>query len=110
VPGARVIALAPGLSDDQRAKTLAHELGHALLLHGHGDLRREEEEAEAEGVAFVVTAWAGLDTSGYSFGYVADWAGRKDGAALVRRVGATIQKAAAAIIRRLAPEETNESA
>ena len=110
VPGTRVIALAPGLSDDQRAKTLAHELGHALLLHGHGDPRREEEEAEAEVVALVVTTWAGLDTSGYSFGYVADWVGRKDGAALVRRVGATVQKAAAAIIRRLAPEETNESA
>jgi hypothetical protein len=110
VPGARVIALAPGLSDDQRAKTLAHELGHALLLHGHGDPRREEEAAEAEVVALVVTTWDGLDTSGYSFGYVADWVGRKDGAALVRRVGATVQKAAAAIMRRLAPEETNNSA
>ncbi len=109
IPGANTIGLAPGLSTDQAAKTLCHELAHALL-HGHGDRPREEQEAEAEGVAFVVAAWAGLDTSVYSFAYVADWAGRKDGAALIRRVGSTIQRTAASIIGRLAPEETSQSA
>ena len=59
----------------------------------------------------MVTAWAGLDTSAYSFAYVADWAGRKDGAAaLIRRVGSTIQRTAASIIGRLAPEETSQGA
>ena len=109
VPGANTIGLAPGLSTDQAAKTLCHELAHALL-HAHGDRPREEQEAEAEGVAFVVTAWAGLDTSAYSFAYVADWAGRKDGAALIRRVGSTIHKTAASIIDRIAPTETSQSA
>ena len=109
VPGANTIGLAPGLSADQAAKTLCHELAHALL-HAHGNHPREEQEAEAEGVAFVVAAWAGLDTSAYSFAYVADWAGRKDGAALIRRVGSTIQRTAASIIGRLAPEEASQSA
>ena len=51
----------------------------------------------------MVAAWVGLDTSQYSFGYVADWAAQKDGPALVRRVGATTQMTAAAIIARLDP-------
>ena len=79
-------------------------------MHARGDQPREEQEAEAEGVAFVVTAWAGLDTSAYSFAYVADWAGRKDGAALIRRVGSTIQRTADSIIGRLTPEDASQSA
>ncbi len=102
LPDSHAIVLAPRLSDDQRAKTLCHELAHALLHRTTGK-PREEQEAEAEGTAFVVAAWAGLDTSHYSFGYVADWAGQKDGPALVKRVGATIQKTAAGIIERLDP-------
>lgn len=101
-PARHAIDLAAGLSEDARAKTLCHEYAHALL-HRRTGQTRAEQEAEAEGTAFVVAAWAGLDTSSYSFGYVADWARGKDGPALVRRVGATIQKTAAAIIGRLDP-------
>ena len=101
-PARHAIDLAAGLSDDHKAKTLAHELAHALLHRTTGK-PRAEQEAEAEGTAFVVAAWAGLDTSAYSFGYVADWAGSKDGPALLRRVGATIQKTAAKIIAALDP-------
>ena len=101
-PARHAIDLAAGLSDDHKAKTLCHEFAHALL-HRQTGKPRAEQEAEAEGTAFVVSAWVGLDTSAYSFGYVADWAGRKDGPALVRQVGATIQKTAAAIIGRLDP-------
>ena len=103
-PARHAIDLAAGLSDDHKAKTLCHEMAHAFLHRTTGK-PRAEQEAEAEGTAFVVSAWAGLDTSQYSFGYVADWAGRQDGPALVRRVGSTIQKTAAAIIGRLAPED-----
>ena len=102
VPGANLIGLHPGLSQDQKAKTLCHELAHALL-HRKTGKPRPEMEAEAEGTAFVVAAWVGLDTSSYSFAYVASWAGQKDGPALVRRVGATIQRTAAGIIGRLDP-------
>ena len=102
LPHLNTIILAPRLSADQKAKTLCHEMAHACLHRATGK-PRPDMEAEAEGTAFVVSAWAGLDTSQYSFGYVADWAGRKNGPALVRRVGATIQKTAAAIIAALDP-------
>ena len=110
VPGVNAIGLAPGLAMDQKAKTLAHELGHAVLDHGSTARSREEEEAEAEGTAFVVAAWAGLNTSAYSFGYVTDWAGRKDAVALVKRVGGNIQRAAARIIDRLDPADARKTA
>lgn len=102
VPGANLIGLKMGLSDDHKAKTLCHELAHALL-HGVTGKPQPEMEAEAEGTAFVVAAWAGLDTSQYSFAYVADWAAQKDGPALVRRVGSTIQRTAQRIIAALDP-------
>ena len=101
-PATHSIALAAGLSEDARAKTLCHEIAHAIL-HRRTDRTRQEQEAEAEGTAFVVAAWAGLDTSSYSFAYVADWAGRDDAAALVRQTGSTIQRAAAKIIAALDP-------
>ena len=109
VPGANMIGLKMGLAMDQKAKTLCHELAHALL-HRVSGKPPVEQEAEAEGTAFVVAAWAGLDTAAYSFGYVADWAGREDGPALVRRVAGTIQKTAAAIIARLDPAAGADSA
>ena len=101
-----MIGLKMGLAMDQKAKTLCHELAHALL-HRKTGKPRPEMEAEAEGTAFVVAAWVGLDTSAYSFAYVASWAGQKDGTVLVRRVGSTIQKTAAAIICRLDPADAH---
>ena len=109
VPGANMIGLKMGLSDDHKAKTLCHELAHALLHRTTGK-PRPEMEAEAEGTAFVVAAWAGLDTSQYSFGYVADWAAQKDGPTLVRRVGSTIQRTAQRIIAALDPAAGANSA
>lgn len=106
-PASHSIALAAGLSPAQKAKTLCREIAHALA-HRTTDKPRAEQEAEAEGTAFVVAAWVGLDTSQYSFGYVADWARSKDGPAFVRRVGGTIQKTAAAILAHLDPEAHNE--
>jgi len=65
------------MDEAARCKTLLHEAGHVLL---HGDatgrrLPREVKEVEAESVAFVVAAAHGMDTGGYSFPYVAGWAG-----------------------------------
>jgi hypothetical protein len=84
MPDEHAIVPAPGLSENQRTKTLCHELGHALLGHRAAG-RGEEQEAAAEGTAFVVAARAGLDTSAYSFGYVTDWAGGRDGGATAPR-------------------------
>jgi antirestriction protein ArdC len=67
-----------GIEDKQRIKTLAHEIGHALL-HGpetrQADSTRGLIELEAESVAYVVCSELGLDSGQYSFGYVAGWAG-----------------------------------
>jgi antirestriction protein ArdC len=59
----------------QQVKTLAHELGHAILHADRAGLCREQAELEAESVAYVVCARLGIDTSEYSFGYLAVWAG-----------------------------------
>lgn len=58
----------------QAAKTLVHELAHALL---HGDrqrLGRDIAEVEVESVAFIVLDAVGLASDDYSFPYVARWA------------------------------------
>jgi hypothetical protein len=52
---------------------LIHELGHALL-HSEGPvLSREVAEVEVESVSYIVCDALGLDTSDYSFRYVAAW-------------------------------------
>ena len=74
-PQTKLIRVRETLSPAQRVKTLAHELAHALL-HEDGGVDRPVAELEAESVAFIVCGSAfGLDTSSYSLGYVATWAG-----------------------------------
>jgi antirestriction protein ArdC len=58
-----------------QVKTLAHELGHAILHADRAGLCREQAELEAESIAYIVCAGLGIDTSEYSFGYLAVWAG-----------------------------------
>lgn len=87
----RLVVLREDLCGVQAVKTLIHELAH-VLLHAEADLsQRSVPEIEAESVAFVVASALGLDTSDYSFAYVARWA---DGdaelvAATAQRVTAT---------------------
>ena len=75
-PADNTITMLDSLPSAQRAKTLAHELGHSIL-HGDGyDYRanRPDAELEAESVAYLVCGSMGLDSKDYSFGYVAAWA------------------------------------
>ena len=61
----------------QRVKTLAHEIGHAIL-HGDDCAHRDQRglvELEAESVAYVICARLGIVSDDYSFGYVAGWTG-----------------------------------
>jgi antirestriction protein ArdC len=59
-----------------RIKTLSHELAHWYDLgEGIASYDRHEAEIVAEAVAYVVGQRLGLDTSSYSAGYVASWAG-----------------------------------
>jgi hypothetical protein len=77
---------------------LIHELAHALTAARRQAHDRTERETIAEGVAFVVCTALGLDAGGYSFPYIAGYAGQKDGAAIITRLMDTIQKTAAQII------------
>jgi len=88
----------------QRLKTLAHELAHALLHQCVTD--RALAELEAESTAYVVCQSLGLDTGGYSFGYVATWAGGGEQAiAKIKASCARIQKAAGIILQPFDDEE-----
>jgi hypothetical protein len=91
------ILLRSTLSDDGRAKTLAHELAHHLLHRDAGatEADRPTLEAEAEGTAYAVLSYFGVDASGYSFAYVARWAESKE---LVKAALSNIQKTIRTIV------------
>jgi len=77
------IAIRANMPEGQTVKTALHELAHSRLHDGdpmaEGIPDRAMREVQAESVAYAVSAVLGLDTSGYSFGYVASWAaGRTD--------------------------------
>lgn len=74
-PKHHAIVLNAALPPLQCLKTLVHELAHALL-HGAPDPQgtRPQRELEAESCAFLVCHALGLDTSRYSFPYLAHWA------------------------------------
>ena len=78
------IVIQSGMSELQTIKTAIHEVAHAVL---HDiDIMQEEgihkdqitRECEAESVAFTVLSYFGLDTSDYSFPYIAGWSNDKD--------------------------------
>ena len=81
----RRILVQPDMSQIQTIKTMIHEVSHAKL---HAPPEKTEElpqhkqrfvrEMEAESVAYVVCQHFGIDTSDYSFGYVAGWSHGKE--------------------------------
>lgn len=79
-PAAGKIIVDSTLSEKQSLKTLIHETAHALLHNpeaSSSQSTRETKEVEAESVAYVVCQYFGLDTSDYSFGYIAGWSSGK---------------------------------
>ncbi len=67
------IVVRPGMSQTQTLKTMVHEVAHAKLHAVPSELDRNSREVEAESVAYVVCQHFGVDTSEYTFGYVAGW-------------------------------------
>ena len=106
VPRTKEIVVLTDLDRAHQLKTLLHEGAHALL-HGVGDHHsRPECEVEAESTAFVVCHALGLDTSGYSFPYVASWAGAGERALkAIATSGQRITRAATTILDALFPEQ-----
>lgn len=82
----RIVRVRDDVEPAQATKTLAHELGHIRADHEHrfSDYARSAHcrgraEVEAESIAYLVAARAGLDTTDYSLPYIATWAeGRPD--------------------------------
>ncbi len=76
-PNKKMIAIQEGMSDIQTVKTAIHELTHAKLhstasKNDTDDVRRIQE-VQAESVAFAVASHFDIDTSEYSFPYIASW-------------------------------------
>ena len=97
-------------SEAQQAKTLAHEIAHALLHEPKApatkDLSRGLKELEAESAAYVICTALGMDTSDYSLGYVAGWAGGGPEALEgIRASAGRIQKASTAVLKTFEAEE-----
>ena len=98
------IAIKEGMSEVQNVKTLIHEMAHAKLhnmtaqkARDDGGQTRSSKEVEAESVAYTVCQHYGIDTSDYSFAYVAGWSKDKEMPELKESLG-TIQKAASELI------------
>lgn len=71
----RLVMVRDDVDDAQSVKTLAHEGAHAVLHADRSGLDcRGILEVEAESVAYMVTSAHGLDSSQYTFDYVAGWA------------------------------------
>ena len=94
LPRTRAIAIHRDLTGVRALKTLVHEAAHFAADHC-GGVQWEDTETVAEGAAYTVLSHFGLDTCGYSFSYVAEWA--RD-IAVVRRNLAAIQQVAHRLI------------
>lgn len=97
---AKIIRVRDDVSDAQAVKTLAHEVGHMLMHFDDPDApaHRGLAEVEAESVAFIVAGAHGMATDGYTFPYVAGWAGKAETDA-VRATGERVVKTAKRIIK-----------
>ena len=82
------IAIQEGMSEVQTVKTAIHEITHARLHNIHREKEkdilteqrkdRNTREVEAESVAYTVCRHYGIETSDYSFGYIAGWSGGRE--------------------------------
>lgn len=74
------ITVKEGMSQAQTVKTTIHEIAHAMLHNGDNDDQKDKNtrEVEAESIAYTVCQHFGIDSSDYSFGYVAGWSKDKE--------------------------------
>jgi antirestriction protein ArdC len=99
------IAIREDMSELQTLKTAIHEIAHARLHDVDMNKEQDEQpradrrtrEVEAESIAYTVCQHYGLDTSDYSFGYVAGWSSGKELAELKASLE-TIRATAAELI------------
>ncbi len=101
------IAINEGMSELQNLKTLIHEIAHAKLhdidLNAPAEKQadrpdRRTREVQAESIAYAVCQHYGLDTSDYSFSYVAQWSSGRELAELKASLE-TIRSTASELIK-----------
>lgn len=99
------IVINEGMSETQTIKTAVHEIAHAILhdkdTGEEKDADRNTKEVQAESVAYTVCQYLGIDTTSYSFEYVAGWSSDRDVKELLTSLD-TIQKTARDIIDQIA--------
>ena len=98
------IAVQENMSESQTLKTMVHEVTHSRLhdkeVNQSMDIPvkdRNTKEVEAESVAFTVCQHFGIDTSDYSFGYIAGWSSGRNMKELKSSLD-TIRKTASELI------------
>ena len=124
---AKRIAVQENMSESQTLKTMIHEVAHSKLhskeVEQDEQMRKDRntKEVEAKSVAYTVCQHFGIDTSDYSFGYIAGWSSGRDTKEL-RSSMDTIRKTASELItgieeqlqelqrdREVSQEQTKES-
>ena len=124
---AKRIAVQENMSESQTLKTMIHEVAHSKLhskeVEQDEQMRKDRntKEVEAESVAYTVCQHFGIDTSDYSFGYIAGWSSGRDAKEL-RSSMDTIRRTASELItgieeqlqelqrnREVSQEQTKES-
>jgi hypothetical protein len=110
MPKEQRIVLDSKLTAEQRAKTLLHELAHHLAINSSDEKESEKHdrptgEVIAEGAAFIAAAHFKLDSSGYSFPYVASWS---QDAEKVLKAGEAIRKVGLQLIGMVEEVKTKE--
>ena len=100
------IVVQENMGESQTLKTMIHEVAHSML-HDIDENRKAEpelpekdrntKEVEAESIAYTVCQHFGIETSDYSFGYIAGWSSGKDARELRSSLD-TIRKTASELI------------
>jgi hypothetical protein len=105
----RTVTILPDQPPAQDALTLAHELGHLACGHldddGAGYTHRGTAEVEAESVAYILLAAAGMDTAAASFDYIGAWA--KGDQNLLRATADTVIRTTRPLLAALGLAPTN---
>ena len=102
----KYIAIKTGMSNLQSMKTGVHEVAHAILhdndvMDADGIIKgKTAKEVEAESIAYIVCSHFGLDTSEYSFTYIASWCESQNMKTLKASMD-TIRKTSAGIIENI---------
>ena len=124
---AKRIAVQENMSESQTLKTMIHEVAHSKLhskeVEQDEQMKKDRntKEVEAESIAYTVCQHFGIDTSDYSFGYIAGWSSGRDAKEL-RSSMDTIRRTASELItgieeqlqelqrnREVSQEQTKES-